>query len=509
MTLLSLFESLPNRFRADKAGDYQGVFHFDFDTEKFTVHILHGKCTTEPGLHDTPKCTIKATSETYLSIESGTLNPQTAMLSGQLQIDNLQEMLHFSKLFRPLTKTENPQAQKSRKPTSGALLGLKIIDFTRLLPGPLATMLLADMGAEVIKVESPTFKDYARDFPPFLGGESAAYLAFNRSKRSLCIDYTAEEGKKTILDLVKTADIFIEQFRPGVMAKMGLGYEDLKKINPRLIYVSITGYGQSGPYAQLAGHDLNYITYAGVLAGNQLSAPQMPNIQIADIAGGSYMAVIACLSAIYARERTGTGQWVDVAMLDCVMPLTVNAAAMYWATGENAPKDLGYLSGGLVNYGIYPCQDRRYIALGTLEVKFWEQFCDAVDKPEWKGRVLAKNQEELAHFKQELTALFQTQPSTYWIEIGLKHDLLLNLVYDLPEVEQDAHIQAREMIVAMTHPTAGKIKSIGVPLKFSGTPAKPQWYPPLLGEDTLAILQEAGVSEQTIQELKQKGLLKG
>jgi alpha-methylacyl-CoA racemase len=399
--------------------------------------------------------------------------------------------------------------QNSRKPISGPLLGLKILDFTRLLPGPLATMLMADMGAEVIKIEAPKFKDYTRDFPPFQGGESSGYLAFNRSKRSLCIDYTAEEGREIILNMAKEADILIEQFRPGVMAKMGLGYEDLKKVNPKLIYVSITGYGQTGPYSQLAGHDLNYITYAGVLAGNQNSAPQLPLVQMADIAGGSYMAVIACLSGVMARERTNEGQWIDVSMLDGVMPLVVNGMATHWAMQTNVARDNWFLSGGLVNYGIYPTKDKRYIALGTLEAKFWTKFCDVIQKPDWKPRMLPRNETETRLFKQELTELFQSQEAEYWCKIGEEHDILINLVYDLPEVAQDPHILAREMIVEMQHPKAGTIKGIGIPIKFSGTKAQISWSPPLLGEDTLSILQEAGVSEQAIQELKDKGLIKG
>ncbi|TAE66716.1 MAG: CoA transferase, partial [Bacteroidetes bacterium] len=165
-----------------------------------------------------------------------------------------------------------------RKPIKGALLGLKVIDFTRLLPGPLATMLMGDLGAEIIKIELPQSPDYARNFPPHKGGESMAFLNYNHSKQSFAIDYTKEEGKKILLDLIKTADVFIEQFRPDYLSKIGLGYEDLKKINPKLIYVSLTGYGQTGKYKDLAGHDLNYVGFAGALAGNQFSAPQMPAV---------------------------------------------------------------------------------------------------------------------------------------------------------------------------------------------------------------------------------------
>lgn len=513
MTIEQVFENLPTRFKAEKAKDYQGVFHFilsDKDSVKeYTVHLEKGICEVKKGLEKEANCIIESSVETYLGVELGQIKPQMVMASGELKISNLMEMMTFSQFFKKLeTKEEKTQSQNSRRPQHGPLQGLKVLDFTRLLPGPLGTMMMADMGAEVIKVESPKFKDYTRDFPPFLGGESAGYLAFNRSKRSLAIDYATEEGKALIYELVKKVDIVIEQFRPNVMAKMGLGYEDLKAINPKIIYVSITGYGQTGPYSQFAGHDLNYIAYAGVLAGNQNEAPQMPNVQMADIAGGSYMSIIACLSAVYARNTTGKGQFIDLAMLDAVMPLTANSQALYWATKQNTPREKGFLSGGLINYNIYACKDKKYIALGTLEPKFWNRFCEIVDKPDWKARMLEQNPEKLAMYKKELEALFQAENQTHWIDLGVKYDLLINAIYELNEVEKDEHIKAREMIIEQEHPTAGKIKNIGIPLKFSETKAQPAWTPPLFGEDSKAILEELGIETEKVKDLIEKGIVK-
>ncbi len=515
-TIQDIFKALPQRFKADKAKDYQGIFHFVLETAQaqsiyFTVEIAAGKCTVSDALHGEPTCSIKSDTQTYLDIELGNTTAQEAILSGKINIDNLAEMMHFSKLFHRYSPAESHQAlvgAASRKPTGGPLKGLKILDFTRLLPGPLATMMLADMGAEVIKIEAPNFYDYARDFPPHKGGESAGYLAFNRSKRSLSLDYTTPEGKAIILDMVKEADILIEQFRPGVMKKMGLDYESLQKINPKIIYVAITGYGQTGPYAQLAGHDLNYITLAGLLSGNQNEAPRIPIVQMADIAGGSYMSIIACLSAVYALQKTGKGQFVDVSMMDGVMPLSVNAKALQWMTGKNVQRDEGFLSGGLINYNIYPTKDERYIALGTLETKFWDKFCEIIKKPDWKNRMFEQDPAKSQAHKAELTALFKTQTASYWSEMGLEHDLLINTVYEQDEIDKDPQVIAREMVIEQEHPTAGKIKSIGVPLKFSETKATPSWAPPLLGEDTLAILTEAGLSPEMIQMLANKGVLK-
>lgn len=517
VSIQDIFASLPGRFKNEKAGDYQAIFHFKLNNGNenyfYTVEIFNGACSVKEGLSGQPKCTIESSAQTYLDSELGLVNAQQAVLSGEIRIDNLMEMLNFSKLFRKFQVPQEVQQInftqiQNRKPQSGPLQGLKVLDLTRLLPGPLATMLMAGMGAEVIKIEAPNFYDYARDTPFRIGEESAFYLAYNHSKKSLALDYSSPEGKEVMYKLVKQADLLMEQFRPGVMAKMGLDYETLKKINPRLIYVSITGYGQTGPYAHLAGHDLNYITLAGVLSGNQFEAPQNPLVQMADIAGGSYMAVIGALSAIYARQQSGKGQFVDIAMMDGVMPLAINAQAFYWATQSLKPREEQFLSGGSVNYGIYPCKDGRYIALGTLEAKFWEKFCDLTGKPEWKGRMLTKDREELIKYKNELSELFMSQTLEYWVDFGLKNDLLINAVNELNEVETDPQVQAREMILEMDHPKAGKIKMMGNPVKFSDTPSKHSWTAPLLGEDSFAVLIEAGLTEENISELIRKGFLK-
>ena len=274
-----------------------------------------------------------------------------------------------------------------RKPTTGPLQGIRILDLTRLLPGPLATMLMADMGAEVIKIEDPNAPDYVRNFPPYQNGESLNYLSLNRSKRSVLLDYRTDEGRATFFDLVKTADVVIEQFRPGYLANLGLGYEAARVHNPLIIYVSVTGYGQTGPYAHLAGHDINYVGLSGVLGmtGEADGPPVQAGVQLADIAGGSYMAVIGTLAALTARQQQGVGQHVDVSMTDGAMPLLQSVFAMHVGQMAEAVRGSAPLSGGLPNYGVYPCQDGRYVALGTLEPKFWTKFCRLVEKPDWIG----------------------------------------------------------------------------------------------------------------------------
>ncbi len=370
-------------------------------------------------------------------------------------------------------------------------MGLRILDLTRLLPGPLGTMLMADMGADVLKIENPDSPDYVRVFPPYLNGESVNYLLYNRSKRSLLLNYQTDEGRTQLLDLIKTADVLVEQFRPGYLDRLGLGYETARVLNPRIIYVSVTGYGQTGPYAHLAGHDLNYLGVSGVLSltGSPEEAPALPGVQLADIAGGSYGCVMGTLAALYARERTGEGQHVDVSMTDMVMPLLSVGYAQH-VGGMNPQRGQMPLSGGQPNYGVYQTRDEgngytRYVVLGTLEPKFWQKFCTLVDKPDWVKFLLPQTPTELADYKAQIGDLFLQRTQNEWVLFGTQNDLLITPVNDLPDLVHDPHLQARQMVVTEEHPVAGRYMSVGVPLKFSATPAQPAWSAPTLGEDPL------------------------
>lgn len=382
----------------------------------------------------------------------------------------------------------------SRKPLSGPLVGLRVLDLTRLLPGPLGTMLMADMGAEVIKIENPNSPDYVRMFPPYQNGESLNYIAYNRSKKSVVLDYTTSEGRETLLKLVETADVLVEQFRPGHMDRLGLGYAAVHERNLRLVYVSVTGYGQTGPYAHLAGHDLNYLGISGVLGltGEPDQAPVVPGVQLADIAGGSYGCVMATLAAIYARQQTGEGQHVDVSMTDCVMPLLSVAYALHGG-GQDPVRGTMPLSGGQPNYGVYRCADEadekpRYVALGTLEPKFWQKFCTVVDRPDWLKFMLPQSDMQLTDYKAAIQELIQERTLTEWVKLGTENDLLITPIHTLDDLATDPHLLARQMISIQKHPVAGPVTSVGIPLKFSATPAQPAWPAPQLGEDTDAIL---------------------
>lgn len=398
--------------------------------------------------------------------------------------------------------------KKKRKPTTGPLKGIHILDFTRLYPGPLGTMMLADMGAEVIKIEDMNTPDYMRFYPPYIASESAGYLAVNRSKRSIALNLKHKKGVDILFLLLATADIVVEQFRPGVMDEMGLGYEAARRVKDDIIYVSLTGYGQNGPYARDAGHDINYIGYAGILSttGSRKTGPILPGAQIADVAGGAYMTIIACLSALWAKEKTGQGQKVDVSMLDAILPLMTLQMAHYHAAGLAPAPGEAALTGGLACYGVYKCADGKYIALGILEEKFWKSFCEMVGRPEWIDQQFVIG-EEAERLRGAIGALFKTRTRDEWIAAAKEYDTCLTPVLEIGEIETDPQVQARNMIIEQTHPVCGKIKGIGVPLKFSQTPAKPSLPPPVLGKDTAAIMEEIGYKPEEIKALRKEGVI--
>ena len=354
---------------------------------------------------------------------------------------------------------------------SGPLLGVRVVDLTRLYPGPLATKTLADLGADVVKIEHPQKQDPMRFYPPFIGKDSAGYLAMNQAKQKLSLDISSDPGRTSFLELVATADILIEGFRPGVMAQWQLDYESVKKVNAKLIYVSLTGYGQKGPYVKEAGHDLNYIGYAGILeaTGTQETGPIPPGVQIADVAGGAYMAVIGSLSALWARERTGKGQFVDISMLDAVLPLMTLQLAQHWAMSPSPKRGNLFLSGATACYGVYECKDKRFVALGALEPKFWRGFCQLVNRPDWIPLQMAQGTQR-EHLVQALKEVFRQRSRNEWVALGKDRDICLTPVSEFDEVTQDPQLKARQMFSESHDAEGNLIRTINTPLKFSETP---------------------------------------
>jgi crotonobetainyl-CoA:carnitine CoA-transferase CaiB-like acyl-CoA transferase len=391
------------------------------------------------------------------------------------------------------------------------LEGITILDLTRLLPGPYGTMLLGDLGAEVIKIEEPEQGDYARWYPPHINRLGSRHLLLNRSKKSIALNLKSQEGRSILLKMVeKGADALIEQFRPGVMDRLGVGYKDLEKVNSRLIYCSLTGFGQDGPYRDLAGHDINYIGIGGILGltGPKGGPPAIPGIQIADLVAGGLYSVIGILTALMARQKTGRGQFVDISMLDGVVSLIPDAAALFFGEGESPRMGERRLTGGLPQYQTYRTKDGKYLAVGALEDKFWANLSRALGRPEWAHQVPKEREPRTQEIKEEMTRIFLTRTREEWLGILMKQDTCVTAVHSLEETFSDPQVLHRNMLVEISHPKAGRIKQIGVPIKFSETPGEARTPAPDMGEHTEEILEGLGYNRERIERLRKEGVIR-
>jgi len=391
------------------------------------------------------------------------------------------------------------------------LEGIRILDLTRLLPGPYGTMLLGDLGAEIIKVEEPERGDYARWNPPQINGVGSRHLLLNRNKKSITLNLKTAEGRSILLKIVEGgADVLIEQFRPGVMNRLGLGYEDLARVNPRIIYCSLSGYGQDGPYRDLAGHDINYIGIGGILGitGPKGGFPAIPGIQIADLVGGGLYAVIGILTALVARQKTGRGQLVDISMLDGVVSLIPDSAALFFAEGKSPQAGERRLTGGLPQYQVYQTKDDRYIAIGALEEKFWANLCRLIGRPEWAEKNPQEKDPQSEEIKEEMARIFRSKTRQEWLDLLMREDTCVTGVQSLKEVFSDPQVLHRQMLVETSHPRAGRIKQIGVPIKFSATPGEIRLPAPEIGEHTEEILKKLGYTGEGIERLRKEGVVR-
>lgn len=318
------------------------------------------------------------------------------------------------------------------------LNGIKILDFSRLLPGPMATKQLMQMGAEVIKIEHPNKPELTRLIPPFEEGVSVSYLMVNKGKEIRQIYFETAEGRNEIYELVKEVDVLIETFRPGTMQKLGYDYETLKAINPKLIYVSCTSYGQTGPYAHLAGHDLNFMAYSGLLANNKdLNGNiTMPSFQVADLYGGTEQIINAVLLGIIQCSKTNKGDWFDISITESSLAMNALLAPPIWYEQKELALDI--LSGKLPHYTIYKCLDEKFIVLAGLEDKFWQQVCEALNKVEWKS----ENLTTLIHrqdIREELIQIFQTKTRKQWIDFFKDKEVCFSPVLEFEETLTDPH----------------------------------------------------------------------
>lgn len=362
------------------------------------------------------------------------------------------------------------------------LSSVRVLDLSRLLPGPYCTMILADFGAEVIKIEEPHIGDYARAYAPKIDEDSAFFHSLNRNKKSVCLDLKSAEGKANFLQLVKHSDVIVESFRPGVMKRLGMDYETLKEVNPRLIYCAITGYGQTGPYVDQPGHDVNYISYAGLLnmLGERNGKPVIPAVQIADIGGGAMPATIGILLALMAREKTGKGQMVDISMLDNVISWMPTLLPDYLATNNEPTRGNVVLSGKLACYEVYQTKDKKWLSVGALEPKFWAAFCKTIGREDFIVNLNAATtvQDEM---KLQIQKIIAQKTQAEWMTIFRAIDACVAPVYSFEDMVNDPQVKAREMI---------KNGEVGIPIKLSETPGEIKKQAPKLGEHTDEILKE-------------------
>lgn len=390
----------------------------------------------------------------------------------------------------------------------GPLASLKVLDFSTLLPGPFASLLLADMGAQVLRVESPTRMDLVRVLPPHDDGVSASHAYLNRNKRSIALDLKRPEAVEVVKQLVREYDIVLEQFRPGVMDKLGVGYEALKAINPKLIYVSITGYGQTGPYRDRAGHDINYLALAGVASytGRKDTGPLPLGVQLADIAGGSLHGVMGLLAAVIHRQQTGEGQQVDVSMTDCAFSLNGMAGAGYLACGVEPGMEAQALNGGSF-YDYYRTRDGRWFSVGSLEPQFMQQFCAAIGRPELAARGLSPKAEDQRLLKREIAIEFEKRDFADWCERFAAVDACVEPMLPLSEAVEHPQIQARGLVTEVPRGDGHSQRQMACPIRFSAGLPAPKHIGVAAGAHSAEVLAELGYSDEQVAALKAAGAL--
>jgi crotonobetainyl-CoA:carnitine CoA-transferase CaiB-like acyl-CoA transferase len=394
-----------------------------------------------------------------------------------------------------------------------ALEGVKIIDLTRLAPGPFCTMLLADLGADVLKIEEPSIPAGRRAsqaegagtaLPPLLSPDSP-YHALHRNKKSIVINLKTEEGKSLLYKLTKKADVLVEQMRPGVSKRLGIDYETIKRLNPQIVYCSITGYGQNGPYRDMAGHDINYISFAGALSliGERGRRPTIPLNILGDYAGGSLYAAMGILAAIIARGKTGRGQYVDISMTDGVVSLLTRVYSDYFESGVVPERGNHFISGAFPFYDVYETKDEKYVTIGSIEPWFYSNLCKALgrdDLIQWQGAKESKKEEIRSIFQ----SIFRNKTRDEWFEILSKADICGAKVLSLDEAVGDHQMKERRMFVELNHPEKGKIKQVGIAVKLSETPGSIRSFPPRRGEHTEEVLEKFGYTKDEIALMREK-----
>ena len=389
-----------------------------------------------------------------------------------------------------------------------ALEGITVLDFTRLLPGPFCTQLLCNLGAEVIKIEDPKLGDYMRSVPPIVHDVSYPFLMVNRGKRSLSVDLKTPEGQEIVHKLARGSDVVVEQFRPGVMARLRVAYDDLAMMNPRLVYCSFSGYGQTGPYKDLPGHDLNFQALAGILGvttGREDKAPAIPGVPIADLASG-FNAALAILAALRVRDRTGRGEFIDVSIYDTAVALMVLGLARFLATGEEPVAGETLLTGSFPFYSLYETKDGRWLSVATVEPKFWSRMCELIGAPDLAEKQF-KDGAERFQVAQALADKFRGRTLAEWEAMLAKENLPITGVKRVSEVVRDPHVKARGLLPVVDVSGLWKFQVIAHPAKHATLETRNPTRVPAKGQDTEEILRSLGYTARQIQTLAKKGVV--
>ena len=390
----------------------------------------------------------------------------------------------------------------------GLLKGMKVLDFSTLLPGPYATLLLADMGANVLRVESPTRVDLVKEMEPTIDGVSAAHHYLHRSKRSIALDLKKPEAITLIKNLIREYDVVIEQFRPGVMERLGLGYEQLKKVNPKIIYCSLTSFGQTGPFRDRPGHDNNFLALSGIVDYSRRKGerPTPSGIQIADLAGGSLQSVIAILAAYIHREKTGEGEYIDVSMTDAAFALNAMFGSGALVEDVSLEPESLLLNGGTF-YDYYETEDERYFSVGSLEPQFKKQLCEAIGRPDLLELAMGTTEKEMQQFKQALTTRFKEKTFGEWLAIFDQVHCCVEPVLTFQEASEHPQIAAREMVVEVPTASGKRLKQIAFPVKFKFHPVEYKETGCKTDAHRMDILKEIGVTEEQVQQLEAAGVI--
>jgi len=379
-----------------------------------------------------------------------------------------------------------------------ALEGIKVLDLSRTVPGPFCTMVLADMGADVIKIDAP---GYQMGMLPDQE-KQAAYDFLSRNKKSIVLNLKTEEARGVFRKLATEADVVMEAFRPGVTKKLGVDYDTISELNPRIVYCSLTGFGQDGPYRDLPGHDPNYTSIGGAvgLTGDREGDPVIIRAALGDI-GSALHAVIGILCALMARDKTGRGQYVDISMTDSVLSFLTVSLLRYFRDGF-IPKR-GWPSPTI---NVWRTKDGKFVSTGLIEPYFWERFCHALGREDLIPHQRAKG-EKLQEVHSAIKETFLTKTRDEWFQIMKDADTCVSPVLELDEVVKDPQLLSRDMLPEFDHPTAGKVRQLGMPIKLSETPAKFRGFAPLIGQHTEEVLQGLGYTKHQIEEMRKSGAI--